>query len=547
MSVPRRLQERYFHIKKGVEDIYKENEIKALEEELNRTNEEIKILQSHEKLRKQPFYASTPGMSPVPNEQGKPRTWQTSVSNLSLGSGSDFPHNIDTSESNFDSFLAADESNASAMNDEPDENPAEQVASSSMIDQSSLLDKEETVLQQRSGMLSNMLSYLNDLDDSIVGGVGKILGFPDENEEPGQQAAINPSLQTMPSSTPGQHSGAGGAPPPLSAAAMEPTMDMDEGRGGVPEGKQEESEDEMDSYEGEDPDVKFHNRKKDEIYNEDVHVAKNLEEQIKADDRAYEERKKEQLFAKPRPRPTLKQKEQQGKGGGEERVQGVRFPNGEYEDVGGDIGGDPQNPLLKYARIQNPGLENIAEDPQGLSYRYTKLYKNQAMDQLAKKSHPSMGEKVNVGMGETKGNWRFNGPYDYPTETDNPKFFSLAGAYAKAGPKAFEKGLRHISMWKQGVNKKGLMNQRSPYWKYHHEKRKWSRMSRANRDKYITKLTKMQHKGHVKQVMGEMPHINLKKLQKSGFDWRLLAHAKTMENEEKHKLRRKESIKKTFQ
>lgn len=142
--------------------------------------------------------------------------------------------------------------------------------------------------------------------------------------------------------------------------------------------------------------------------------------------------------------------------------------------------------------------------------------------------------RANIGMGRNQNDWRFNGPYDYPTQSDDPKYFQLEVAYAKAGEKAFQKGIRKISLWKNAKNKA-----RGNHFLYNHSKNKWKKLSRDERIKWIRKMAKMEKRGGAKTYVGENSGINLSMVAgQPELDWRQLSQQSVLENEQANKMRR---------
>lgn len=129
----------------------------------------------------------------------------------------------------------------------------------------------------------------------------------------------------------------------------------------------------------------------------------------------------------------------------------------------------------------DPALINMGEDPQAMTRRFEARRKLAVIDGLDKKEG-NKEQTANRFMGDNAGDWRFNGPYDYPTQTKNPGSWQLQEMTAKGGPKSFAKGIRHESLWRSGEPGK-----RGKFARYKHDKGVWKTMTKRDTNKWISK------------------------------------------------------------
>lgn len=164
-------------------------------------------------------------------------------------------------------------------------------------------------------------------------------------------------------------------------------------------------------------------------------------------------------------------------------------PFGNVDDKGGDIGSiatlNSQIASLasKPNDVYRPGVNINSEGLIPAIDPYAMTRRDRVHDSVSEFQHipkTDMGtpkEKMNRGVGETKGNWRYNGPYDHPPGVSNPEYLKLENMVLKNENAARQKGLRQISMWSQTHTKSGTPASRANHFSYNHQKGSWKRMN----------------------------------------------------------------------
>jgi hypothetical protein len=164
-------------------------------------------------------------------------------------------------------------------------------------------------------------------------------------------------------------------------------------------------------------------------------------------------------------------------------------PFGNVDDKGGDIGSiatlNSQIASLasKPNDVYRPGININSEglipaiDPYAMTRRDREHDSVSEFQHIPKTDMGTPKEKMNRGVGETKGNWRYNGPYDHPPGVSNPEYLKLENMVLKNENAARQKGLRQISMWSQTHTKSGTPASRANHFSYNHQKGSWKRMN----------------------------------------------------------------------
>lgn len=133
----------------------------------------------------------------------------------------------------------------------------------------------------------------------------------------------------------------------------------------------------------------------------------------------------------------------------------------------------------------DPALVNMGQDPQAFTRRHEARRKLAVMDNM-NKSDGTKQEAANVGKGANTKGWRFNGPYDYPTNNENPGSWQLEAMTAKSGPKVFAKGIRHESLWRSHNPKR----KHDQYYRYKHAKGDWKKLTKPQVKSWHSKRSK---------------------------------------------------------
>jgi hypothetical protein len=113
---------------------------------------------------------------------------------------------------------------------------------------------------------------------------------------------------------------------------------------------------------------------------------------------------------------------------------------------------------------------------------------------IAQKSNQEAGtktkkQKLALGEGETKNNWRFNGPYDSPAGITDPAYLKIEKAVSKKEGELLKNGYTglHKSLWKRTHTAKGTPMQQQQYYSYNHPKQMWKKLSVAEKNRWENK------------------------------------------------------------
>ena len=128
--------------------------------------------------------------------------------------------------------------------------------------------------------------------------------------------------------------------------------------------------------------------------------------------------------------------------------------------------------------------------------------------QVSNATKKTKKEKLQVGEGETKNNWRFNGPYDSPPGITDPNYLKIQDMVAKKEGGLLEGGYIgvHKSLWKRTHTAKGVPMQQQSFYSYNHPKQMWKKINAAEKNRWQNKRSE-----NIKNGM-EMPgEIDAKK------------------------------------
>jgi len=210
-----------------------------------------------------------------------------------------------------------------------------------------------------------------------------------------------------------------------------------------------------------------------------------------------------------------------GGGGGGIHVAAVKPLQDELKELREAREKEEQERQSAYSNIKDPGINvDDRQDPMAFSYREQEYKKKNVLQSMEKDvDKDTRPLNVNAGQGANTEKWKFQGPYDYPIETDNPGYFELQGLYQKAGPKALTQGLRHTSHWVNKKTKTGQDTKREGHYSYNHEKQRWKTLQRNDRLKYTRKRSKNERLGLERQLVGSASKFTLADIGELG-GWR---------------------------